>query len=125
MTCSEGDSEMRDTARPSKTHWNNVSPHVIGALALVGLVLAYAGLCLVVLHRPEWLPSGSIFHASLIGPPHLLVWGGTRTLFWASTLALAGAMALGACFRVLVLPSAVLCILIWLGTGFFSVALSV
>lgn len=102
------------------------SRHVLGACALAALALAYAGLCLVVLHRPDWLPSGSVFHASLVGPPHLLVWGaGTRLLFWTTTLALAGVLAVGALFRVLLLPAAALFLLMWLGAGFFSVALSV
>lgn len=106
--------------------WVGLSPHVLGACVLAGLVLAYAGLCWVALYRPDWLPSGSIFHASLVGPPHLLVWGpGTRPLFWMTTLALAAALAVGAFFRVLVLPVAVLVLLIWLVAGFFSVALSV
>jgi hypothetical protein len=40
------------------------------AFAAAGiLAAAYVALCLVVLHRPEWLPGDSIFHASLIGPP--------------------------------------------------------
>lgn len=105
--------------------WAGLSPHVLGACVLAGLVLAYAGLCWVALYRPDWLPGGSIFNASLVGPPHLLVWVGTRTLFWMTTLALAAVLALGAFFRVLVLPAAVLFLLIWLGAGFFSVALSV
>lgn len=105
---------------------SGVSPHMLGAWVLIVLVLAYAGLCLVALHRPDWLPGDSIFHASLVGPPHLLVWGtGTRILFWMVTLALAGVVAVGARYRGLLLPAASLFLLIWIGAGFFSVALSV
>ena len=89
-------------------------------------VLSYVGLCLVVLHKPDWLPTDSIFSASLIGPPYWLVWGaGAHTMFWACTLAVAVVAVVGACSRVLVLPCAGLCFLIWLSSGFLAVAMSV
>lgn len=97
---------------------------VITAAALFTLTLAYIALCLVVLHRPDYLPSGSILQASLVGPPHWLVWGsGARPMFWGSTLAIAVVAAVGAKFRMLVLPCAGLCFLIWFGAGFLSVSL--
>jgi hypothetical protein len=93
---------------------------------LLTFVIAYAVLCLVVLHRAEWLPSQSIFYASLVGPPHWLVWGaGARSMFWGSTAAIVVLAAIGARFRALVLPAVGLCFLIWLGAGFLSVAMSV
>lgn len=100
---------------------------VIGAAAsLAFAVLAYIALCLVVLYRSAWLPSSSIFNASLVGPPHWLAWGnGARAMFWGSTLALVVVAAVGARFRSLLLPCAALCFLIWLGSGFLSVAMSV
>jgi hypothetical protein len=101
-------------------------PLIVAAAFLFALVLAYIALCLVVLHRPEWLPSHSIFYASLVGPPHWLVWGsGARSMFWSSTLAIVAVAAIGAIFRPLVLLSAGLCFLIWLSAGFLSVAMSV
>lgn len=90
------------------------------------LALAYFSLCLVVLHRPDWLPSDSLFSASLVGPPHWLVWGdGARPMFWGSTLAVAVVAIIGACSRLLLLPCAGLCFLLWLGSGFLSVVMSV
>ena len=99
---------------------------MVAAAILFALVLAYVALCLVVLHKPEWLPSLSILHASLVGPPHWLIWGPVaRSVFWGSTLAIAVIAAVGASFRTLLLPCAGLCLLIWLGAGFLSVAMSV
>jgi hypothetical protein len=99
---------------------------IVAAAVLFALVLAYIALCLVVLHRPEWLPSRSILYASLIGPPHWLVWGsGARSMFWGSTLAIIAVATVGAIFRSLVLLAAGLFFLIWLGAGFLSVAMSV
>ena len=99
---------------------------LVAAASLLLFVLAYIALCLVVLHRPGWLPSGSILQASLVGPPHWLVWGpGTRSIFWGSTLAVTAIAVAGASFRTLLLPCAGLCFLIWLGSGFLSVAMSV
>ncbi|WP_447940919.1 hypothetical protein [Pseudoxanthomonas mexicana] len=46
-------------------------------------------------------------------------------MFWGSTLAIVIAAAIGACFRLLVLPCAGLCFLLWLGSGFLSVTMSV
>ncbi len=110
------------TARLSDQH----RTLIVAATFLFALVLAYIALCLVVLHRPEWLPSSSIFYASLIGPPHWLVWGsGARSMFWGSTLAIVAVAAVGATFRPLMLLSAGLCFLIWLGAGFLSVAMSI
>lgn len=99
---------------------------IVAVAGLLALAPAYTALCLIVLHRSEWLPSGSILHASLVGPPHWLVWGsGGRPVFWGSTLAMAVVAGLGASFRSLLLPCAGLCFLIWLGAGFLSVAMSV
>ena len=99
---------------------------LLASACLSLLVLAYIALCLVVLHKPDWLPDGSIFSASLVGPPHWLVWGdGARSMFWGSTLAIVAVAAIGACFRLLILPCAGLCFLLWLGSGFLSVAMSV
>lgn len=98
----------------------------IATTFLLLLILAYAALCLVVLHRPDWLPGNSILHASLVGPPHWLVWGaGARPMFWGSTLAVAIVAIVGAGFRSLLLPCAGICFLIWLGSGFLSVAMSI
>jgi hypothetical protein len=99
---------------------------MIATASLLFLVLSYIALCLVVLCKPYWLPTGSIFSASLIGPPYWLVWGpGTHTMFWVSTLAVAVVAVIGACSRVLVLPCAGLCFLIWLSSGFLAVVMSV
>jgi len=46
-------------------------------------------------------------------------------MFWGSTLAVVVVAAAGACSRVLVLPCAGLCFLIWFGSGFLAVAMSV
>ena len=101
-------------------------PEIAALAALLAVVIAYAVLCLVVLHRPEWLPSRSILYASLVGPPHWLVWGtGARSMFWGSTAAIVVVTAVGARFQAIVLPAAILCFLIWLGAGFLSVAMSV
>jgi hypothetical protein len=55
-----------------------------------------------------------------------LIWGaGTRPMFWAATLAVAAVAVVGARFRSLVLTCAVLCFLIWLGSEFLPVAMSV
>ena len=97
----------------------------VAAASLLLSILAYTALCAVVLHRPDWLPSRSILHASLVGPPHWLVWGpGARPMFWGSTLTIAALAGVGASFRPLLLPFAGLCFLIWLGSGFLSVAMS-
>jgi len=96
------------------------------AAVLCGLVLSYVALCLLVLHRPEWLPDRSILQAALVGPPHWLVWGAeVRPAFWGSTCALVLVGTIGASFRSLMLPCAGACFLIWTGSGFFSVAMSV
>ncbi len=97
------------------------------ALAILGTgVLAYAGLCLVVLQRPGWLPHGSVFLASLVGPPHWLVWGAaTHTMFWGSSIVLALLVIAGARWRAFALPAAGLAMLLWLGSGFLSVAMSI
>jgi hypothetical protein len=96
------------------------------AALLLLLLLAYAALCFVALHRPDWLPGKSIFDASLVGPPHWLVWGaGARSMFWGSTFAMAAVVIVGASFRPLLLPCAYLCFFIWLGSGFLSVAMSI
>lgn len=98
---------------------------IVTAAVLFGLVLSYVALCLVVLHRPEWLPNRSILHASLVGPPHWLVWGGgARPVFWGSTFALVLVGTIGASFRPLRIPCAGLCFVIWAGIGFLSVAMS-
>lgn len=97
----------------------------VTATSSLGLVLAYVALCLVVLYRPDWLPNSSILHAALVGPPHWLVWGAeARPMFWAATLAVAAIAVVGANFRSLALTCAALCFLIWLGSGFLSVAMS-
>ena len=99
---------------------------IVAAASLLVFVLAYITLCLIVLHRPEWLPGTSILRASLVGPPHWLVWGaGARPMFWGSTLAVAAIAIVGARSRSLLLPCATLCFLIWLGSGFLSVAMSI
>jgi len=96
----------------------------VACLLVIGL--AYTGLCWAVLSDADWLPVGSILHAALIGPPYWLVWGpGARSMFWGSTLAVAAVALVGACFRPLLLPCAGLCFLIWLGSGFLAVAMSV
>jgi hypothetical protein len=46
-------------------------------------------------------------------------------MFWGSTLAVAAVALVGACFRPLLLLCAGLCFLIWLGSGFLSVAMSI
>jgi hypothetical protein len=46
-------------------------------------------------------------------------------MFWGSTLIVAALAVVGASFRPLLLPCAGLCFLIWLGSGFLSVAMSV
>lgn len=99
---------------------------IVATAALLAFVLCYVALCLLVLHKPDWRPTGSILGASLIGPPYWLVWGpGARPMFWGSTLAVVVVAAAGACSRVLVLPCAGLCFLIWFGSGFLAVAMSV
>lgn len=99
---------------------------MVAAASLLLFALAYIALCLIVLYRPGWLPGASILHASLVGPPHWLVWGaGARPMFWGSTLAVAAVAVVGASFRSLLLPCAGLCFLVWLGSGFLSVAMSV
>ena len=99
---------------------------VVATMSLLLFVLSYIGLCLVVLRKPDWLPAGSILSASLVGPPYWLVWGpGAHAMFWGSTLAVAVVAAIGACSRVLVLPCAGLCFLVWLSSGFLAVAMSV
>jgi len=99
---------------------------VAAAASLLLLVVAYIALCLVVLYKPSWLPSTSILYASLVGPPNWLVWGaGARPMFWGSTLAVAVVAVVGARGRSLLLPCAGLCFLIWLGSGFLSVVMSV
>jgi hypothetical protein len=97
-----------------------------GMAALFVFVFAYIALCFVVLHRPEWLAGRSIFYASLVGPPRWLAWGpASLPMFWGSTFSIALVATVGAIFRPLVLVSAGLCFLIWLGAGFLSVAMSV
>ena len=99
---------------------------VVVMASLLLLAFAYIVLCLVVLYRPGWLPSSSILHASLVGPPHWLVWGaGASPMFWGSTFVVAAVSVIGARFRSLLLPCAGLCFLVWLGSGFLSVAMSV
>ena len=99
---------------------------VVATTSLLLFVLSYVALCLVVLHKPDWLPTGSIFSASLIGPPYWLTLGpGAHTIFWGSTLAVAVATVVGACSRVFVMPCVGLCFLIWLSSGFLAVAMSV
>lgn len=99
---------------------------VAATTSLLFFVLSYVALCLVVLHKPGWLPPGSIFSASLIGPPYWLVWEPrAHTMFWGSTLAVGVATVVGASPRVLVLPCVGLCFLIWLSSGFLAVAMSV
>ena len=99
---------------------------VVPAASLLLLVVAYIALCLVALYRPDWLPSSSILHASLVGPPHWLVGGaGADVMFWGSTFAVASVAVIGARFQSLLLPCAGLCFLIWLSSGFLSVAMSV
>lgn len=96
------------------------------AAVLGALILAYVALCLVVLHRPDWLSWQSALHASFVGPPALLAWGyGLHSLFWGVTISLVVVAALGSIFRRLVLSAAGLCFVIWVGAGFFAVALSV
>jgi len=46
-------------------------------------------------------------------------------MFWGSTLAVAIVAIVGAGFRSLLLPCAGICFLIWLGSGFLSVAMSI
>ena len=113
------------TARIARTSDERMTV-IVTVLALTTFVLAYIVLCLVVLHRPGWLPTSSILYASLIGPPHWLVWDtGARSMFWGSTLAITALAVVGAIFRPLLLPCACLCFLVWLGAGFLSVAMSV
>ena len=98
----------------------------VAALPVAVCVLGYFLLCMVVLHRPGWLPSTSILAVSFIGPPHWLVWGvAARPIFWGCTAALAVIVSMGATFRPLLLPSAALCVAVWLGAGFLSVAMSI
>lgn len=99
---------------------------VVAAAFISLAVLAYIALCLIVLYRQDWLPKDSILYASLIGPPHWLAWStGARPMFWGCTLAVMVVAIVGASVRPLLLPSAGLCFLIWIGSGFLSVALSV
>jgi len=98
----------------------------VAAAALLVLLISYIVLCVVVLHKPEWLPHRSILHASLVGPPHWLVWGqAARPVFWGATFAIGLVATVGASFRALLLPCAGLGLLIWAGAGFMSVAMSV
>jgi len=108
-------------AKLSEEQWTVVA--LVAALS--ALVIAYIALCLVVLYRPEWLATRSIFYAAVVGPPNWLAWGHWDPMFWGSTLAIAAVAALGAKFPSLAPPSAGLCVLIWLGSGFLSVAMSV
>lgn len=99
---------------------------ITAAASLIALACAYAALCLVVLYRPDWLPSDSILMAALVGTPGWLVWGpGARSAVYGSTLAFLATLLVGASFRPLLLPCALLGFLIWLGSGFISVSMSI
>ncbi|WP_369978607.1 hypothetical protein [Xanthomonas bundabergensis] len=98
----------------------------VAAAFISSAVLAYIALCLIVLYRHDWLPENSILYASLIGPPHWLAWSsGTRPMFWGCTLAMMVVAIVGASIRPLLLPSVGLLFLIWIGSGFLSVVMSV
>jgi len=98
----------------------------VAALPVAICVLGYFVLCMVVLHRPGWVLGTSILAASFVGPPHWLVWGlAARPIFWGCSAGIAVIVGVGAIFRPLLLPSAALCVAVWLGAGFLSVAMSI
>lgn len=102
--------------------------HLAARVAVVVLLAVYGGLSLVAFFRPDWLPVKTIWHAGLLGPPALLVWGGHMLVAYsACTVVVVLLLAGGAVVRSdeLRLVAAMAVFAVWMGAGFFSALLSV
>ena len=99
---------------------------LLTALFISACVATYVALSLMAAYKPEWLPGDSILEVALLGPITLLAWGGsTSKLYWICTALLAATATGGAAHEDLQVSSVVLFLLVWLGSGFFSVGMSV
>jgi hypothetical protein len=98
----------------------------VAVVVILSIVVIYTALSLIAAYEPDWIPARSILQTALLGPTTLLVWGGsTSTLYWICTAVLVGTVTIGAMYENLHVPGVLLFLLVWLGSGFLSVAMSI
>ncbi|PTN53944.1 hypothetical protein [Stenotrophomonas panacihumi] len=102
--------------------WANAAP----AMILCALVLSYALLGWVALHRPDWLAFGGMEIALLLGPAALLSWGRAMlALYLACSAAIVLLALLGAWKSSLRVPAVLGIFGVWVGAALFAMAMSI
>ncbi|WP_141400681.1 hypothetical protein [Pseudoxanthomonas wuyuanensis] len=97
----------------------------VAVVVILAIIATYAALSFIAAYKPDWIPARSILQVAMLGPTTLLVWGSTSTMYWVCTAVLAGTAIIGALHEDLHVPAVILLLIVWVSSGFFSVAMSV